>query len=637
MDRRDIDRYGDLSRRALLFGAAKAALLVAVAGRFYYLQVIEGERFLTLAEDNRINLRLLAPRRGRIFDRFGQILAGNRRNFQIVIVAEQAGDVEATLQKLGTLITLHPEQAQRVLREVKRKRKFVPVLVAENLSWEEFARVNLYNAELPGAQLDVGDTRDYPLGRDSAHLLGYVAPVSAEDQDADPGGDALLQVPGFRIGRSGMERVHDLQLRGEAGSSQVEVNAHGRVIRELERDQGLPGKDLVLTIDAGLQRYASQRLGLESGTAVVMDVVNGDVLALASSPAFDPELFNHGVDEEEWKRLNTDPYLPLLNKAVNGHYPPGSTIKMLVALAALEAGAIGADHQVYCDGQTRLGDHTFHCWKKGGHGTMDLVGAIAQSCDVFFYDVARRTGPDKIADMSTRFGLGRATGVGLPHEKPGLIPTRAWKRAALGSGWTEGETLVIGIGQGYVLATPIQLALMAARLANGSRAVQARLIPAGLQPDGAADVSAPGSDAPAIGVNPAHLALVLEGMKGVTRPGGTAYGARIPEPDMAMAGKTGTSQVQRITMAEREAGIPPEQQPWESRDHALFVGFAPVDAPRYAVSVLIEHGISGSRAAAPIARDILREAQLRQSGRPVTARALADAASPGGGNNPRLP
>jgi penicillin-binding protein 2 len=534
--------------------------------------------------------------------------------------------VTATLDKLASLITLDPSRRERVLRDVGRNRKFVPVLVAENLSWEEFARVNLYNAELPGAQLDVGAARDYPIGPDGVHLLGYVAPVSPQDQGDDP----LFQVPGFRIGRSGLEKQHDLALRGKSGSAQVEVNALGRVIRELERDGGQPGRDLVLTIDAGLQRFASQRLGFESAAAVVLDVATGDVLALTSSPAFDPNIFSVGVDSKAWEQLNADPYLPLTNKAVSGQYAPASTFKPIVALAALESGAIGANHQVHCNGKIQIGDHTFHCWKKEGHGTVDLVSGLAKSCDVFFYDVARRTGPDKIAGMARRFGLGEPTASGLPNEKPGLIPTRAWKQARFGKRWTEGETLVIGIGQGYVLTTPLQLALMTARLANGGLAIQPRLIPAGFEPGPPPTMNAAGAGpafVPAIGINPAHLAIVLDGMKAVTRPGGTAYGARILEPEMAMAGKTGTGQVRRITQADRDATISPEQLPWEDRDHALFVGFAPAEAPRYAVAVVIEHGIGGSRAAAPVARDILREAQLRDSGRPPSGGALAQSMS----------
>lgn len=619
MDRRDAQLLRTFTRRAAVLGGIQAAAFGALAGRLYYLQVLQSDQYRMLADENRISLRLLAPPRGRILDRSGDEIASNRRNFRVLIVAEQTPSVERTLNRLTELIPIEDSQRQRVMREITRKRKFVPVVVAENLTWEDFARINLHSPDLPGVHLDVGETRDYPHAEAFAHVVGYVGAVANEDLGEDP----LLELPGFRIGKSGVERVHDLALRGAAGDSRVEVNAYGRVIRELARRDGRPGDDLVLTIDGALQRFAMERMGAESAAAVVVDVHTGDVLALASNPAFDPNWFNVGITSEQWRRLNGDKYKPLINKAIQGQYPPGSTFKMMVALAALESGAISPDHRVHCPGQIQFGNYTFHCWKKGGHGGVGLISSIQESCDVFYYDVARRVGPDRIAEMCRRFGLGRQTGVDLPNERPGLIPTRAWKQATLGQPWTPGESLVMGIGQGYVLTTPLQLAVMAARLATG-RAVQPRLVrPAGIAPDAsAADLW------PAVGVSPAAMALVQEGMNNVSNnPRGTAYGARIKQPGFALAGKTGTSQVRRISKAEREAGLKKlADRPWEEQDHALFVCYAPVGNPRYAAAVVVEHGGGGSKAAAPIARDIMIEAQrLDPARRPPVTRVAGSA------------
>lgn len=604
MDRRDVSRFKGFTRRSLMLGGIQVGLVSALVGRLYYLQVLEADRYEMLADENRISMRMLPPLRGRVLDRAGEEIASNRRNYRVLIVPEQTDSVRATLQKLGQLITIDDAQRARVLREVERKRKFMTVTVADNLTWDEFARINLYSPDLPGVQLDVGETRAYPFGAVFSHVVGYVGPVSQQDikeMDDDP----LLELPGFRVGKLGLEKIYDKALRGEAGDSQVEVNAYGRVIRELERHDGQSGADLVLTIDAGLQRFTTTRLGEESAAAVVMDVSNGDVLSLVSNPGFDPNLFNVGISGADWRALNAHKHKPLLNKALQGQYPPGSTFKMVVALAALEAGAITPDFRCSCTGELEFGNNKFHCWRKGGHGTLGLVDAIKHSCDIFFYEVGRRTGPDRIAEMSRRFGLGQPTGIDLPAERPGLVPTRDWKFATYGSRWAEGESLITAIGQGYVLATPLQLATMVTRLANGQSQVKPRLVrPAG---------DAPPPEAKPLGVSPYALNLVLQGMNAVTNSqSGTAYLSRIKIAGMEMAGKTGSAQVRRISMHERETGVKKqEERPWEDRDHALFVGFAPVVNPRYACAVVVEHGGSGAKMAGPICRDLLQEAQQR--------------------------
>jgi len=499
---------------------------------------------------------------------------------------------------------------------VRRRRRFVPVTVRENLNWEEVARIEVNAPDLPGVMIDVGESRYYPYGEETAHVLGYVAAVSEDEINGD---DPLLELPGFRIGKAGIEKVYDRELRGTGGSSQVEVNALGRVIRELSRQEGEPGAEVVLTIDLALQKMVTERLAGESAAAVVIDVRTGDVLALASTPGYDPNAFNKGLSTEEWKALITNPRTPLIDKAIAGQYPPGSTFKTIVALAALEKGVISPSATVFCPGYLRFGKALFHCWKRGGHGNVDMIRAITESCDVYFYEVARRTGIDRIAAMAERFGLGKTLGLDLPGEQPGLVPTRDWKRATLDEPWHKGETLITGIGQGYLLTTPLQLAVMVARLANGGYAVVPRLARQGAPAKGEkGDGAPPGPRLKSMGLSSSHLNIVLTGTRNVVNsPHGTARRARIKEEGFEMGGKTGTVQVKRITKAEREQGLRKNKDlPWKDRDHAIFIGYAPVQSPRYAVSVLVEHGGGGSHTAAPIARDILLEAQRRDSARP---------------------
>ena len=623
MPHHDLDRVKTFNRRAALLAGGKFVLLSALAVRLYYLQVLQSDRYVMLADENRINIQLLPPPRGRILDRLGEALATNRLNYRVVLISEQTLSVEATVEALGRLIPIAEHESRRVLREAARKRDFVPITVRENLSWTEVARIEVNAPDLPGVMIDVGQTRYYPLGATAVHVTGYVAAVSQAELTGDP----LLELPDSRIGKSGIEKVYDLALRGRAGNSQVEVNAYGRVIRELERKDGQPGDDVVLTLDAGLQRYVGARLADESASAVVLDIHTGDVLALASTPSYDPNPFNNGISTDAWNALMQNPRKPLVSKAIAGQYPPGSTFKMMVALAALEAGVLTQHHQTFCTGKFRLGDHTFHCWKRGGHGALRMINAIEQSCDVHFYDVALRVGVNRIADMARRFGLGAVTKIDLHGERPGLVPDRDWKLATYDVPWQKGETLVAGIGQGFMLATPLQLAVMTARLANGGIAVTPHLSRLAKQSGGeVAPAFAP------LGISAASLKVVTEGMRRVVNGvRGTARRARIAEAEIAMAGKTGTSQVRRISKGERLSGVLKNaERPWEQRDHALFVAYAPVAEPRYAVAVVVEHGGSGSRAAALIARDVLRETQRRDParggapGRVATAPAASD-------------
>lgn len=611
--KRENPRTKVFGRRAALLLGGQLGLFGVLAARMYYLQVIESEKYKVLAEENRINLRLLAPPRGRVLDRYGEVLAVNQLNYRVVVTPEQTGSVAQTLDVISNILALTDGERRRIMREVARKRRFLPITIRDNLSWEEVARIAVNAQDLPGVSIDSGSSRYYPYGPDVAHLVGYVAPPSESDLTGDP----LLELPDFRIGRSGIERVYDLALRGRAGNTQIEVNAAGRPIRELARLEGEPGHDVTLTIDLQVQRMVAQRLAEEeSAAAVLMDIHTGEVLALASSPSYDTNQFSKGIPAALWNALRSDHRKPLNNKAIDGQFAPGSTFKMITAIAALEAGVISPEQRVGCRGWVELGDARFHCWKKGGHGPVDLNDGLKYSCDVYFYEVARRTGIDKIAEVAKRFGLGQTVGIDMPGEKAGLIPTRAWKRATLGQPWAQGETLVAGIGQGYVTATPLQLAVMTARIANGGHAVVPRLTRDLI--NGRTVVPRPPQTTwPSCGVSPQILSLVQRGMRGVVNdPRGTAFKARITNPAWAMAGKTGTAQVRRITEEERRHGLrKPEQVPWRERDHALFVAYAPLEEPRYAVAVVVEHGGGGSSVAAPIARDILTEIQRRDQER----------------------
>ncbi|MCC4241186.1 MULTISPECIES: penicillin-binding protein 2 [Thalassospira] len=600
------------TRRALMLGAGKGVLLTGLAARMYYLQVLESDRYRTLADENRISHRLLPPPRGLVTDRFGAPLAVNRQNYHIMIVREQTPDVRRTLEILDQIIELGPDTIERVERDVSRRRSFVPVTVRDNLTWDEVARVGVNAPDLPGLIIDAGRSRDYPEGPHLAHTLGYVAAVSEKELTGDP----LLELPGFTIGKSGVEKVYDLALRGTAGTSQVEVNALGRVIRELEREEGESGNTVVMTLDLELQRYANQRLSdQESASAVVMDIHNGEVLALASHPSYDPNAFTNGISHKLWNSLVNNTYAPLSNKAVNGTYAPGSTFKMCVALAGLEAGIITPNQKFFCSGHLDLGNARFHCWKRGGHGWMNMHDSLKHSCDVYYYEISQKIGIDRIAAMAHKLGLGEETGIDLPNERSGLIPTKDWKEIQLGKRWQGGETLIASIGQGYVLATPLQLCTMTARLASG-KAVRPHLTRDHVTPEGVTSREA--EEFPDLQVSRVNLARIRDGMNGVTNElRGTGHGARIKIKGMEMAGKSGTSQVRRITMRERQTTgvLGNDELPWKYRDHALFVAFAPVDNPRYACTVVVEHGGGGSSVAGPIVRDLLLKAQELQSAR----------------------
>lgn len=592
-----------LSRRAALLGGVQLLFMGGLAARMNYLQVDQADQYLLLAEENRINIRLIPPTRGEIFDRNGVQLAQNIPSYRIVMVREEAGDVEEVMHRLAKVIGLDPEARDRAIAEVKAAERFLPVTVADNVTWDELSRVSVNAPALPGVSPEVGLTRVYPRGSDFAHIVGRVGRVSKADIDAQETPDAVLRIPRFQIGRINVEAREEGLLRGVAGTKQVEVNATGRVMRELSRREGQSGADIQLTIDSKLQNYVQARLGTESAAVVIIDCENGDLIANASSPSYDPNLFIGGISSADYDPMLESKFRPLVNKTVQGTYPPGSTYKMVVAMAALEEGIIGPDDTVYCPGHVEVGGRKFHCWKRAGHGWMDLENSLKQSCDVYYYDLALKVGIEKISAMAKRFGLGIRHDLPLSSVASGLAPTKAWKRETRDAEWVIGDTVNASIGQGFTLSSPLQLAVMTARLAT-NRMVTPRLIKSidGIeQPSGAGEP---------LGMNENNLRKIRKGMHVVVNDRrGTGYRSRIIAEEMRMAGKTGTSQVRSITTAERARGVSRnEDLPWERRDHALFVAFAPSDKPRYAVSVLVEHGGGGSTAAAPIARDVLLQA-----------------------------
>jgi len=597
------DSARKISRRALFLGGTQLAFMGILGLRMRFMQVEQADKFRLLADENRINIRLIPPARGLIYDRNGVLLAENEQNYRIVIVREDAGDVDDVINRLSHLVSLDPEELARAQKELKRRSSFVPVTIADRLSWEDIAEVAVNAPALPGVTPEVGLSRHYPLAKDFAHVIGYVGPVSDYDLEKLENPNPLLQIPKFQIGKVGVETKLEQDLRGSAGNRSIEVNAVGRVMRELERQDGQAGDNIQLTVDAGLQNFVQARLDEESAAAVVIDTRNGDVLAIGSAPSFDPNKFVRGISVADYGELTNNTYRPLANKSVQGLYPPGSTFKMVTALAALEAGVIKPDESVYCPGYKKLGNRRFHCWKRGGHGQVSLQQSLYRSCDVYYYEVAERVGIDKISEMANRLGLGVRHDIPMSAVAGGLTPTKAWKRENRAEDWVVGDTYNSGIGQGFILASPLQLAVMTARIASG-RIIKPRLIKT------RNSIEEPAAEPEDLGINEINLQEVRRGMIKVSNSNrGTAYRSRIAAEEMQMAGKTGTSQVRNITAAERARGVTRNRDlPWERRDHALFVSFAPHNDPRIACCVVVEHGGGGSTAAAPIARDIVLQA-----------------------------
>ncbi|KAA5804631.1 penicillin-binding protein 2 [Alkalicaulis satelles] len=594
------ETQAQFNRRVLLLGGAGALMFGGLGAQLYSLQILEQERYRTLSDSNQFSFRLQPPVRGRILDRAGEALAENRDNYRLFIVPEQAGDPARALARLARHLPITEARMERLLAQISRTPRFQPVTVAEDLDWETFARINLHLPELPGILPDVGEVRTYPHAQTMSHVTGYVQVAPPEMAR----GDRLLLHPGFRIGRTGAEIANENKLRGSAGQLKVEVNAFGRVIRELPEQSipSRPGSDVHLSIDLRAQRVAMQALGQEAAAAVALDMVNGEILVLASTPGFDPNAFVLGIGQSEFNALNNNPYRPLFNKATTGLYAPASTIKGLISMAALEHGVINPSERIHCTGRVQLGNRTFHCWRREGHGHVHMHDAMKVSCDTYYYEVARRLGIERIRETALRCGLGQLFDIGMPipERASGLVPSAAWKRARRGQPWTTGDTFNTGIGQGYMLSSPLQLAVMTARLATG-KAVTPTL-----------QLRPPGFEFESLGFAAHNLETVHRAMSGVVNePGGTAYWTLRPGLGVEgarMCGKTGTAQVYSISPEERARGVRNQEDlPWRLRNHGLFIGYAPEDNPRYAVAIVVEHGMGGTRTAARPARDILRD------------------------------
>ena len=586
-----------LLKRSLFIYSLNIFLFFVLIGRLYYLQIFSEEKYSLLADNNRISERLLVPPRGSIYDRNGVELAQNNQNFEAMITAEQVQNLDELLNKITPILNLSTNDIARIKKDITRHKRFVPIKIKDNLNWEEVSTLMLNSPSLPGLFINEGLTRYYPYSKYTAHPLGYVGSVSQQDLEKSPA--PLLEVPGFKIGKSGFEKTYDLSLRGQEGTLKYEVNAYGRIMQELEKKEGLKGKDLDLTIDIRLQKIALDAFKNESGAAIVMNVHTGEILAFVSAPSFDPNLFVNGISHKDWNSLLYDEKTPLTNKTISGLYSPGSTFKIAVALAALEEGIITPSTTSYCSGKMKLGNHLFHCWRHSGHGKQNVIDAIKNSCDIFFYETALKLGIDKISAMAHKLGLGELYDLGLENQKQGTIPNKRWKKEALKSAWQHGETVIAGIGQGYVLVNPLQLAVMLSRTVNGGFEVYPTFIKENI-------TTKPKS----LNISQSSLEIVKKGMYEVVNGiGGTAVKAKPKSKQFKIGGKTGTTQVRRISLKERQRGIlKDEDLPWKYRNHAWFMAYGPHDNPKYAVSVIVEHGRSGSGVAAPIASKILEEA-----------------------------
>ena len=607
MINRDNDKGKILIKRTLIVALINLFTMLIIILRLYYLQVYNADRYRTLADKNRISTRILIPHRGIIYDRNGVEIATNQQNFIAMIVAEQTTNVDETLTAFSKIMPLSDTEIERIKRDLKRNRSFVPIRIKDNLSWDEVSLIQLNSSDLSGIFIEEGLNRYYPYADKTAHLLGYVAYLNdaeikknKERTDNEKDEDPLLEVPEFKIGKEGIEKLFEKQLRGKGGNLKLEVNAYGRIMQEIERFDGIPGENLTLSVDIRLQEKAYELFGEEAGSAIVMNVETGEILAFTSFPTYDTNMFVKGISSKDWNDLRANEKKPLINKAIAGQYSPGSTFKMIVALAALESNAIKKDTNVYCSGKMALGNHIFHDWKKEGHGATNVVRALQHSCDIFFYEMGMKVGIDKIADMAKKFSLGSSLNIGFTGEAAGLIPTRDWKLKRFKEGWQQGENLISAIGQGYVLTTPIQLVTMLSQMTNGGY----KITPSFIKTDGKTSAKKEKID-----VSEKNLETIKEGMYDVINvPGGTAYMSRFDYKGQKMGGKTGTTQVRRISMKERQSGvIRQEDLPWKFRNHALFVGYAPHDNPKYAVVVIVEHGRGGSAVAAPIASKLLKE------------------------------
>ena len=621
-----------ISRRMFILSSAKVIIFGGIFARLFSLQINENKKYLTLSDKNRLREWRLPPVRGDFLDYFGKIIAGNSEVYQLHIIPEEVSDFKSLMVRLKEILSLSENEYNKILRRKEQRKPWQTLIISENLSWEQFSKINLYLHELDGAKPVLSISRNYPYKDSFTHVLGYVSRASVSDLNEN---EVIKNnhVPGLRVGKIGLEKTFEKDLIGTNGVQRYEVNAYGKRINQLDHVEGIKGKNINLTIDTDVQVLSNELLKNKSGSIVVMDIYTGEVIAMHSSPSFDPNLFFHGISSEEWNTIRDNPLKPLLNKTISGLYSPGSTIKPLVALSALENDVISPNLKIECTGVTELYGQKYHCWKDEGHGFMSLRNAIKQSCDTYFYEVARRLGVDRLNLTSKKYGLGEKTMSGVfLDEKEGLVPSTKWKKNNLGRGWVLGETLITGIGQGYIQTTPMQLCLMTAQLANGGFKIYPKINKneSNLSLETIKNIISEKTlekDGKGFGIietgkkllkyqdnefaplfrNQENVKFVLEAMFGATNElYGTSFASRFDDKKYQFAGKTGTAQVKKITERQRELELKAKDMPYEERDHALYVAFGPYKNPRYALSIIVEHGGSGGTVAAPMAKKLFK-------------------------------
>jgi len=599
-----------ISRRMFILSSLKIAVFIGIICRLFYLQISENIKWRSLSDKNRLREWKTAPPRGIIEDYFGEKIALNTQVFQLHMIPENVPNLEELFFKLSRIIDFNERKKTNLIKRLKKRKPWEPIIISDNLSWSEFSRLNLFLHEIQGIKPVVAVARKYLEDGSSSHIIGYVSEISVKDLE----NSELLRkinIPGLKTGKNGLEKSLNEEMIGKPGLQRFEVNAYGKRIKELKFVQGIPGKNYRTTLDINVQKFASELLKDKSGSICVMDIYTGDVIAMVSSPTFDANKFVHGITSKDWQDLINNDKKPLINKSISGLYPPGSVIKPLVALSALENDVISPNTTTECKGEIELYGHKYHCWKEKGHGFLRLREAIKQSCDIYFYEVARRLGVDRLAETANKFGLGNKVFNIFNEERAGLVPTTKWKLKNIGRGWVLGETLLAGIGQGYFQTTPIQLCLMAAQLANGGYKIEPKIIYNEQTLQTSKDEQE--EKFKKLYRNQENVKFVLDAQFGATNePMGTSYRSRHVKPEYIFAGKTGTSQTRSITKEERELKLKQKDLPYERRDHALFIAFAPYKNPRYALSIVIEHGGTGSSAAAPIAKKIIKKVLDRQ-------------------------
>jgi len=594
-------KLNSINRRMFVIGAAKIIILGGIVSRLFFLQVKENKKYLTLSDKNRIREWKLPPVRGDFLDYYGNIIAGNFEAYQLHIVPEEVEDFRYTINRVKDILQLSEKQFQKIIKKQKENKPWETLIVADNLSWKNFSKINNHLYDLNGVKPIVSISRNYPFKENYTHILGYVSQANENDiLKNEIIKDKFVQ--GLKVGKIGLEKSFEDHLIGDNSIERYEVNAYGRRINQLEFKTGSKGKTIKLTIDTEVQKLSNKLLSDKAGSICVMDIFTGEIIAMHSSPSFDPNAFVFGISQDDWQLIRNNPMKPLVNKSLSGNYSPGSTIKPIVALSALENGIINTNFTVECTGKKEMYGQTYHCWKKKGHGFVNLRNAMKQSCDTYFYEIARRLGVDKLSETAKKFGLGKEVFGNLFNiEKKGLVPSTQWKKNALGSGWLLGETIITGIGQGYIQTTPIQLCLMTAQIANGGYKIYPQIIVNDKKKDQPEDKYFP------LYKNSKNIKIIQDAMFGSTNEVmGTSYRSRIKDPKYQFAGKTGTSQVKKITERDRELDLKTFEIPYEERDHALYIAFGPYKNPRYALSILIEHGGNGSTTAAPMAKELFK-------------------------------